>query len=275
MKQLRPSIRIITQTLAVAIFIAMAAWPTRCQEKNEQKAELVLQTGHTAQSQSVAFSPDGEYLASSDRLGATKLWKISTGQELRTLPGSYSVFSPDDKTLATSGVGLKLWNWRTGQELQTLQQHVITGLIAFSPKGDVLANVNSLNNTIKLWDVKSGQVLRVLAGHTSLIGSVVFSPDDKTLASEGADKTIKLWNWKTGDQLRTINAWISSFSSSLAFSPDGETIAGPVVAGNITLWNVATGQKLREFDNTRYIGSYSLAFSQGGKVLVTAFWDSW
>lgn len=237
-----------------------------------QKAELVVQTGHTDKAYSMAFSPDGKYLASSNFMMTTKLWDIATGQEVRTFAGGGAVFSPDGKTLGTSGMGIKLWNWRTGQEVRTLETSVSMTQIAFSPKGDVVASVDGNINTIKLWDMATGRQLRTLAGHTGMIGSVAFSPDGKTLASESADQTIKLWNWQTGTQLRTIQAFVSPspLSRTLIFSPDGKMIAGPVAASNVTLWDVATGQKLRELGNNPQMpGFTSLSFFQQGKAVAS------
>lgn len=260
---------ILEQALCIIALAASFASPCAAQQKDVQKAELVVQTGHTDRATSLAFSPDGNYLVSSNSINTAKLWNIATGQEIRTLDGGRAIFSPDGKTFATSGGALKLWNWRTGEELQTLQSAAALSSIAFSPKGDALASVEMSTNTIKLWDVKSGQQLRVMAGHTGMIGSVVFSPDGKTLASDSADKTIKLWNWQTGEQLRTITAWTSSFpfSSSLAFSPNGEILAGFIIAGKLTLWDTATGQKLRELGGPSFTAINSLVFCQGGKAL--------
>ena len=269
MKQFKKLRLVLGQMLCVVILIVSVAWPAACQEMNDQKAELVVQTGHPDGAGFISFSLDGKYLALSHNF-STKLWNIATGQEIRTLDGGEARFSPDGKTLATSkGTSLKLWNWRTGQELRTLQSSslVPTRMASFSPKGDVLASFGYTANTIWLWDVKSGKQLRVLAGHTSMISSVVFSPDGKTLASDSANGPIKLWNWHTGEQLRTIDTSASPFSSSLTFSPNGEMIASRGVADGIALWDVATGQKLRKVGDILSSITYSLAFCQGGKAL--------
>jgi WD40 repeat protein len=72
--------------------------------------------GHSSSVNSVAYSPDGQTLASGSRDGTIKLWNVKTGNLLQTLTGHsswvYSVaYSPDGQTLA-SGSGdktIKIW----------------------------------------------------------------------------------------------------------------------------------------------------------------------
>jgi WD40 repeat protein len=73
--------------------------------------------GHTGDVGSVAFSPDGKFLASGSRDYTIKLWDVATGSLVRTLEGHASgvlsvAFSPDGRLLA-SGSGdwtIKLWD---------------------------------------------------------------------------------------------------------------------------------------------------------------------
>ena len=106
-------------------------------------------------------------------------------------------FSPDGQTLASGGLkDIRLWNLATGKELRTIWGHRDAVLsVAFSPDGQTLAS-GSLDETIKLWNLATGKELRTLSGHTSLVDSVAFSPDGQTLASGSSDNTIKLWGKK-------------------------------------------------------------------------------
>jgi hypothetical protein len=51
------------------------------QDRNIQKAELVIQTGHSSGVWSVAFSPDGKTLAGGSDAKTIRLWNVETGQE--------------------------------------------------------------------------------------------------------------------------------------------------------------------------------------------------
>jgi WD40 repeat protein len=73
--------------------------------------------GHSEQVNSVAFSPDGKYLASGSRDKTIKLWDVETQREVKTLQGhSWSVtsvaFSPDGKHIASGSWDstVKVWS---------------------------------------------------------------------------------------------------------------------------------------------------------------------
>ncbi|MCP4358409.1 MAG: hypothetical protein GY796_10375, partial [Chloroflexi bacterium] len=258
--------------------------------------------GHTDWVWSVAFSPDGQTLASASADGSIILWDTSNTKALATrqpigqpLTGHSGwvrslAFSPDGQILASGGTDdtIRLWDPATGQTLgPPLTGHAgfITNL-AFSPDGQTLAS-SSADGTIILWDIPTGEPIgSPLADHTGFVLSVAFSPDGQTLASGSEDSTIILWDIST-----RLNAGIRQQEqqpqqplaraltnhqgavSTVAFSPDGQTLASGSADGTLILWDVETRQPRREPLTGHKSGVNSLAFSPDGQTLISGSED--
>jgi WD40 repeat protein len=196
-------------------------------------------TGHKGRVYSIAFSPDGQTIASSSYDKTIKLWNLK-GELIRTFDGHldavYSVsFNPNGKIIASGSADgtIKLWQF-DGKFLRTLIGHSDRiNSVAFSPDGETLASASN-DNTIKLWNL-DGTSLLTLNGHQSQVNSVAFSPDGKTLASASDDNTIKLWNLD-GSSLLTLNGHQSQVNT-IAFSLDGKTLASAGWDQTVLLWN--------------------------------------
>jgi hypothetical protein len=151
-------------------------------------------------------------------------------------------FTPDGQVLASaSGFEVKLWDVRTGQELRTLRGHTgsVTS-VAFAADGQVLASASRFE--VKLWDVRTGQELRTqrLRGHTKDVTRVAISADVQVLASASADMTVKLWDARTGQELRTLRGHMGS----MAFTPDGQVLASASGNGTVKLWDTRTWEEV-------------------------------
>ena len=113
---------------------------------------------------SVAFSPNGEILASGNENGAVYLWDVMTRRyKAKPLPRATQIginsviFSPDGRTLASgSNEIIRLWDVVTGENKQTIKDTPSVSSVAFSPDGKTLASVGG-NETIRLWDAVTGK----------------------------------------------------------------------------------------------------------------------
>ncbi|MEG4073708.1 NB-ARC domain-containing protein [Microcoleus sp. Pol14C2] len=237
-----------------------------------------IQDGHTNRLKSIAFSPNGDLLASGFSDTRVKLWDTAIGECLKSLEGHSAwvwgvAISPDGKTLASFSEDqtIKLWEMSTGQCLYTFTEHEswVMG-IAFSPSGDILASA-STDKTVKLWDVSTGKVLSTLMGNSGWVWSVAFTPDSNILASSNSDGSIKFWDINTGQFLTALEGH-DGIVSSVMFSHDGTHLASGGHDQTVRVWDVSTNeclQVLRGHDNW----VWSVAVSPDGQILASASQD--
>src|ERR687885_254050 len=168
-------------------------------------------TLHERRVNAIAFSSDGQILASGGADQTIKLWFLNTG-EILTLKGHRDsiraiAFSPDSQLLISGSNDCTIKIWRQPFTNTTLTPSGTVSAIAFSPDGKLLAS-GSVGKTIKIWQLNTGEklltpkmhsaVVTSLKGHLDRINSLAFSRDGKILASGSDDKTINIWQLDTG-----------------------------------------------------------------------------
>ncbi|MYB93579.1 WD40 repeat domain-containing protein [Candidatus Poribacteria bacterium] len=204
--------------------------------------------GHTGRVNSIAFSPNGELLASVSDDATIRLWSVHNQQNIVTLLGETwyrIVFSPDGQTFATSGRHIKLWKTVNRTEITTLQHNQYVQTIAFSSDGQLLAAGDGSGEgpgTVKVWNVQERSIIATLDGDPKDIKTVVFSPDDRYLASSGWDGQLKIWNTSNWTLIGTIP---HTGYYDIDFSPDGNIIVS-TNDGYVSLWWVEDGTKVAE-----------------------------
>jgi WD40 repeat protein len=258
--------------------------------------------GHRSNVLAVAFSPDGNKVASGSKDKTIKLWNVSTGKPLQTLSAHRDkvqsvAFSPDGAILASGSEDntIKLWDIETGKLIRTLKgdDDRLSSLsidkkmfsVAFSPYGHMLASGN-WDKSITLWDVDTGKVLHFIKGrtkrfwgliddhgqgHEDSVNSVAFSPDGNTLASGGFDNAIKLWDVNSGKLLTSVKGH-SNFVLSVTFSPDGNMLASSSYDKSIKLWEVSSGRVLQTLIGHKDVVT-SVAFRSDGQIIASASFD--
>jgi DNA-binding beta-propeller fold protein YncE len=219
-------------------------------------------SGHTGRIESVAFSPNGNLLASTGRDRVVRLWNPLTrqpvGQPIQ-IEGAGSLarrvaFSFDGKLLACTTNSQTVWllDPRTGRFTGRIvidQARPTTAIlaIAFTPHWNVLA-VGGSDNTVRLVDPLNGRLLTHTLLHDNPVRAMAFSPDGRHLAvSDGA--SVRIWDpsadklvgaLSTGDAGKDYRG-IPTPLHSVAFSPDG-TFCAAGGDRRTFIWEASTGR---------------------------------
>lgn len=181
---------------------------------------------------SVAFSPDGKWLACGTEASTVIIWDLLTGKQVRKLDAFKSksiggvTFSPDGKHLATVGSfpgSPWIWEAETGKVVAKLEKGGGWS-IHYSPDGKRLAW--SATNETTLWDPVGNKEVARLGGHQAPIQYETFSRDGNRLATIAVDGEVKLWDVVSGKEVGSIPAK-DNRGGGVDFSPDGKELVLP------------------------------------------------
>lgn len=224
----------------------------------------------------VAFSPNGNVIATGGAEHTIRLWETATGNELGQLMGHEKEiltlqFSANGRLLASAGKDqtVRIWHPATMKEVHRCTGHEgeIRSL-AFSPDGTILASGDARGccavSTIRLWEVRTGKEFRRFEFDSA---GVCFLPDGKTLVGVSKTGTTQFWDTATGDETRSLRTPPVDVGQ-VAFDPDRKRLA--TGGGNtIRLWDLETGEELHADREAHHGPVFHVGLCAGGKIAVS------
>ncbi len=241
--------------------------------------------GHFTWVTSVAFSPDGRYLASGGLDDSVVVWNVETHQQVgpRLLGHNDRIdslaWSPDGGLLATGSQDrtIRVWDTSTGEQLiEPLSVESRLELVSFSPDGTLIAAA-LFDNSILLWYADTGQSAgEPLRGHESAVAAVAWSPDSSRLASADGQPTVYVWDVTTGAVLEGPMVPDESFgiTRSLTFV-DGDTLR--LVSSfdqRVEVWDIRDGKFAPDGSLRTSIADYRMLEHPSGDRIVIANSDN-
>ncbi|MBM4166823.1 MAG: hypothetical protein FJ218_07925 [Ignavibacteria bacterium] len=226
---------------------------------------------------SICFSPDKIFLATTSIDKTIKVWYLASGTvkailRSHTAPVMAAIFSSSGKYLYSGGFDnqIKVWEMETGKEVQSMQiqfkstKNYLTSL-SFAQHAKFFAGANS-DATIKLWDLRIGKEITTLYGHTNPIYALAFSANAELLASGSMDGRIRIWNVSNGEEMLSIKAHENKIYT-LAFSSNNKYIASGSTDNTVKIWNITNGMLVTTLNEHKNDVS-SLSFSPDSQFLI-------
>jgi WD40 repeat protein len=245
----------------------------------------------------VAWSPQGQQLATTGDDGLIQIWRIdpvremSNYNELKNISQALA-WSPDGTLLASTSLNIiRIWNPINGDTLThfegaydailTLSWSPDSTQLAIGYESAIMQVLRLDRQTTKLEataiymesrknrNIKSsnGWQINHVEWSPNNIHQVVWSPDNIHIASASADKTIHVWDAATGKHQLTYHGHTEAIYA-LDWSPDGKSIVSSSADGTIQIWNAQDGR--RNYTHPSYNPTvYALAWSPNGAYIAS------
>jgi WD40 repeat protein len=191
----------------------------------------------------VAWSPDGEWLATGSTDRSVQFWNATTGEQRlgsadqagRTGRVNAVAISPDGTWLTTAGWSVRIWDAERERQRTEMLGHIgRVFAVAIAANGTYIATGGD-DRTVRIWDAATGAERRTLTGHGDRVNSVAVAPDGTWLATASSDRTVRIWDAATGAERRTLTGH-SDRVNSVAVAPDGTWLATASSDRTIRIW---------------------------------------
>ncbi len=260
---------------AIVLVALFGLLPLGAGEKGPTPPIVHKLQGHTDGVYTVAFSPDGRYVATGSFDNTIKLWETATGKEVKTYGGAQGhqkmvlsvAFSPDGQLLASGGADntLKVWDVPLDAPLRSLKNADAVQAVTLNPDGKLLA-LGGKDGVVKILSAADLKELVTCSGHQGPVTGVAFHANSQVLASAGSDRTLRFWSVAKGEPLAVIGAHTGGVNA-VVINPNNtaQTVGDD---GMLKVWQVPAAPTSKVFPG-HTAAVRALALSADGNTLLT------
>ncbi|KAI0266497.1 WD repeat protein [Gloeopeniophorella convolvens] len=255
----------------------------------QSESYILKQQGHFFDVNTLAYSPDGQYIATGGDDGKVKLWNTRSGFcvitfSQHTASVSAVRFASQGQVLFSASLDgtvrafdlIRYRNFRTFTSPSPVQ----FSCLAVDPSGEVITAGSSDSFEVFLWSVQTGKLLDILSGHEGPISSLAFSPITNVLASGSWDKSVRVWN-VFGRSHAVEPFQLNADVLSIAFRPDGQELVVSTLDGQLTFFSTSLSKQTNVIEGRKDISGgrkaddrVAAANSASSKAFTSVAWSA-
>lgn len=201
-------------------------WDLKWQDGALQYEQRKRLEGHTDSVTQVAFSTDGQYLATASYDATVKVWQAKTGELAQTLEGP-------------------------AKEVEWLIWH---------PKGHAL--LAGSNDTMAwMWWAPTGKLMQIFAGHGASVTCGCWALGGKLIATGSEDSGVIVWNPRGGTAQQNFKSLFQAPVLSICAHPDAPIVVAGSEDSTVKVLQIETGAVLASLGG-HLDGVEAVAFNQ-------------